>query len=52
MNDHTHLDKKSGDAETLGLLNEGGHHHSVGAERLHKMKEISKLISDVSYHYL
>jgi hypothetical protein len=45
MDDFTHLEKK--DSETSGLLNEESHQHS-GSERLHEMKRISHLITDVS----
>jgi hypothetical protein len=47
MDDHTHLDRKD-DSETAGLINAEGHHHHSGSERLHEMKRISQLITDVS----
>lgn len=51
MNDHHHLDRHD-ESETKGLINEeeGSHHHHQprsGAERLHEMKNIAHLISDV-----
>ena len=50
MHDHHHLDRND-EAETKGLVNEedGSHHHPPrsGAERLHEMKNIAHLISDV-----
>lgn len=49
MHDHSKLGKKDNDGETAGLVSEEGHHHeSSGAERLHNMKSISKLITEVS----
>lgn len=49
MNDHHHLDRND-EPETKGLINEeeGGHHRQrSGAERLHEMKNIAELITDV-----
>ena len=51
MHDHTHLDKND-EPETQGLVNEeGARPHRSGAERLHEMKHISKLIADVRDPY-
>ena len=47
MDDHRHLERND-EHETKGLVNEeGGEPHRSGHERLHEMKHISKLISDV-----
>lgn len=49
MNDHHHLDRND-EPETKGLINEeegGRHHQRSGAERLHEMKNIAELITDV-----
>lgn len=50
MDDHRHLERND-EHETKGLVNEeGGEPHRSGHERLHEMKHISKLISDVRDH--
>jgi hypothetical protein len=48
MEDHRHLERNN-DSETKGLVNEEGNEPPrSGHERLHEMKNIAKLISDVS----
>jgi hypothetical protein len=47
MDDYSHLERKD-DSETDGLINAEGHHQHSGSERLHEMKRISHLITDVS----
>jgi hypothetical protein len=47
MDDYSHLERKE-DSETDGLINAEGHHQHSGSERLHEMKRISHLITDVS----
>ncbi len=50
MDDHTYLGKND-EHETKGLVNEeGGEPPRSGHERLHEMKNIAKLISDVRFH--
>lgn len=48
MDDYSHLERKD-DNETAGLVStKRAHNINTGSERLHEMKRISHLITDVS----